>query len=111
LNIFRGRGAVENPAPHRTAVLKCFPRGAFKKKSEVPTYLPTFFGDFLRFSGRILENIFVVFLGSSCRETAKKGKRRQETGKKGVFSQLFRPKVFDMDFPQKKIVVFLNSPC
>jgi hypothetical protein len=58
----------------------------------------------LRFSGLVLENIFMVFLGSSCRETAKNaikeidGKRRQE---KSFFSQLFRPKVFDMDFPQK----------
>jgi hypothetical protein len=46
----------------------------------------------------------MVFLGSSCRELAKNaikeadGKRRQE---KVFFSQLFRPKVFDMDFPQK----------
>jgi hypothetical protein len=59
----------------------------------------------LRFSGLILENTFMVFLGSSCRETAKNaikkidGKRRQE--KSFFFSQLFRPKVFDMDFPKK----------
>jgi hypothetical protein len=46
----------------------------------------------------------MVFSGSSCRETATNtiknkidGKRRQ--GKKNP--QLFRPKVFDMDFPQK----------
>jgi hypothetical protein len=60
----------------------------------------------LRFSGLISDNIFVVFLGSSCRETAKnaiekkiEGKRRQE---KSFFPQLFLPKVFDMDcFPQK----------
>jgi hypothetical protein len=56
----------------------------------------------------------MVFLGSSCRETAKTaikkidGKRRQE---KRFFSQLFRPKAFDMDFPPKVVVVFLNSPC
>jgi hypothetical protein len=31
--------------------------------------------------------------------------------KKGVFSQLFRPKVFDMDFPQKVFNGVLNSPC
>jgi hypothetical protein len=30
--------------------------------------------------------------------------------KKNVFSQLFRPKVFDMDFPQKVFMVFMNSP-
>jgi hypothetical protein len=47
----------------------------------------------------------MVFLGSSCRETAKnaiKNSRKKKTkGKKLFFSQLFRPKVFDMDFPQK----------
>jgi hypothetical protein len=53
----------------------------------------------LRFSGLIL--------GSSCRETAKnaikKNRWEKTTGKKVLFSQLFlfRPKVFDMDFPQK----------
>jgi hypothetical protein len=58
----------------------------------------------LRFSGLILENIFVVFLGSSCRETAKKRDKKKSMGKddrkKVGFSQLFRPKVFDMGFPQ-----------
>jgi hypothetical protein len=58
----------------------------------------------LKFSGLILENILMVILGSSCRETVNNaikkidGKIRKE---KSVFSQLFRPKVFDMDFPQK----------
>ena len=31
--------------------------------------------------------------------------------KKVFFPQLFRPKVFDMDFPKKFFMVFLNSPC
>jgi hypothetical protein len=39
-------------------------------KNDVPTYLP-FFDIFLIFSGLVLENIVMVFLGSSCRETAK----------------------------------------
>jgi hypothetical protein len=47
----------------------------------------------------------MVFLGSSCRETAKnaikKNRWEKTTGKKFFFPQLFRPKVFDMDFPQK----------
>jgi hypothetical protein len=43
--------------------------------------------------------MFMVFLGSSCRETAKK--RDKKRGKKFFSPQLFRPKVFDMDFPQK----------
>jgi hypothetical protein len=59
----------------------------------------------LRFSGLILENIFMVFLGSPCRETAKNAIKKKSMGKddrkKVFFSQLFRPKVFDMDFPQK----------
>jgi hypothetical protein len=59
----------------------------------------------LRFSGLVLENIFMVFLGSSCRETAKNAIKKKSLGKderkKGIFSQLFRPKVFDIDFPQK----------
>jgi hypothetical protein len=79
-------------------------QGAPKKKKR-RTYLPAFFEIFLRFSGLILENIFVVFWGSSCREIAKNtkkkidGKRRKE--KSFFFSQLFRPKVFDMGFSQK----------
>jgi hypothetical protein len=59
----------------------------------------------LRFSGLILENIFMVFLSSSCRETAKNAIKQKSMGKddrkKVFFSQLFRAKVFDMDFPQK----------
>jgi hypothetical protein len=31
--------------------------------------------------------------------------------RKKKIPQLFRPKVFDMYFPQKVFVVFLNSPC
>jgi hypothetical protein len=42
-----------------------------KNKKKRRTYLPTFFEIFLRFSGLILEHIFMVFLGSSCREMAK----------------------------------------
>jgi hypothetical protein len=36
-----------------------------EKKNDVPTYLP-FVEILLRFLGLVLENIFVVFLGSSC---------------------------------------------
>jgi hypothetical protein len=59
----------------------------------------------LRFSGLILENIFMVFLGSSCRETAKnaikKNRWENTTGKRFFFSTFSAKKVFDMDFPQK----------
>jgi hypothetical protein len=50
-------------------------RTALKKKKEKAMYLglPTYLVlGFLRFSALIFENIFMVFLGSSCRETAKK---------------------------------------
>jgi hypothetical protein len=51
----------------------------------------------------------MVFLGSSCRETAKKRDKLRlkkksmgkDERKKVFFPQLFRPKVFDMYFPQK----------
>jgi hypothetical protein len=68
-----------------------------KTKGKKFFFLPTF-SDFL-------QKVFVVFSSSSCRETAKNaikkidGKRRKE--KSFFFSQLFRPKVFDMDFLQK----------
>jgi hypothetical protein len=59
----------------------------------------------LRFSGLILENIFMVFLGSPCRETAKKrdkkidGKRRQD---KSLFLvlNLFGQKFLTWTFPK-----------
>jgi hypothetical protein len=65
-----------------------------------------FFGDFLRFSSLILENIFMVFLGSSCmqrngQKCDKQNRWEKTTGKKFFFSQLFWPKGFDMDFLQK----------
>jgi hypothetical protein len=69
-----------------------------RRKKKKATYLPTYlFWDFLRFSGLILENIFMVFSGSSCRETAKNaiktidGKRRKE---KSFFFSIFSAKSF-----------------
>jgi hypothetical protein len=49
----------------------------------------------LIFSGLILENILMVFLGSSCRETAKNAIKKNSMGKD---EKNFRPKVFDIDF-------------
>jgi hypothetical protein len=52
----------------------------------------------LRFSGLILEHIFMVFLGSSCRETAKSAIKQNRwektTGKRGALSQPFSAKGF-----------------
>jgi hypothetical protein len=44
----------------------------------------------------------MVFLGSSCRETAKtRLKKSMEKDERFFSPRLFRPKVFDMGFPQK----------
>jgi hypothetical protein len=67
----------------------------------------------LRFSGLILENVFIVFLGSSCRETAKNAIKIISMGKderKKENPQLFRPKVFDIDFPQKVVYGVFELP-
>jgi hypothetical protein len=67
----------------------------------------------LRFSGLILENNFMVFLGSSCRETAKNAIKKsmgKDDRKEDFFPQLFRPKVFDMDFPQKVFYGVFEPP-
>jgi hypothetical protein len=59
----------------------------------------------LRFSGLILENISWCFWAPHAEKRPKKRykKNRWEKteGKKFFFSQLFRPKVVDMDFSQK----------
>jgi hypothetical protein len=52
----------------------------------VPTY---FFCDFLRFSGLVLENICMVFLSSSCRETAKRRDKTNRSRKKVFFLNFF----------------------
>jgi hypothetical protein len=65
-----------------------------KEKSDVPTYLPSL--RFFKIFRSDFRKYFMVFLGSSCRETAKnaiKEIRREET--KG----------------KKFLMVFLNSPC
>jgi hypothetical protein len=79
-------------------------KGRLKNKRR-GTYLPTYF--FLRLFEIFtsdFENVFMAFLGFSYAEKRAKnaikkieGKRRQE---KSFFSQLFRQKAFDMDFPQ-----------
>jgi predicted Rossmann fold nucleotide-binding protein DprA/Smf involved in DNA uptake len=44
----------------------------------------------------------MVFLGSSCRETAKNAIKKESMGKD---DRNFPPKVFDMDFPPKVLMV------
>jgi hypothetical protein len=54
----------------------------------------------LRFSGLILENIFMVFLSSSCRDTAKKRDKKIEGGKRQENSfYVFFVKSFWHGFP------------
>jgi hypothetical protein len=68
-----------------------------KQKKKRHTYLRTFFGDFWRFSGLILENIPMVFLGSSCRETAKNAIKKsmgKDNRKKVFFLSTFSAKSF-----------------
>jgi hypothetical protein len=108
----RGGAPQPQPQPQPCTVHQGAPKKK-KEKSDVPTYLP-FLRFFLRFSGLILENSFMVFLSSSCRETAKNaikesdGKKRKE---KSFFSQLFRPKAFAMlDFPQKVFAGVFELP-
>jgi hypothetical protein len=83
-----------------------------KKKSDVPTYLPflrlfeIFRSDFRKY----FNGVFGLLMQRNGQKNAIKTSRWEKTkGKKK--SQLFRPKVFDMNFPQKVFVVFLNSPC
>jgi hypothetical protein len=91
-------------------------KGHLRKQKQKATYQPAtyFFGDVLRCSGLILESIFMVFLSSwcRCRESAKnriqKSKEKND-GEKQIST--FWQNVFDMDFPQKFFLVFLNSPC
>jgi hypothetical protein len=68
----------------------------------------------LRFSGLILENICMVFLGSSCRETAKNAIKKTmgtDERKKVFFSlNFFGQNVFDMDFPQKDLCGVFELP-
>jgi hypothetical protein len=67
------------------------------------TYLPAyFFCDFLRFLGSILEKKTVVFLSSSCRETAKNANKKIEGKaflKKGREVQVRRFFVFSLSAP------------
>jgi hypothetical protein len=87
-----------------------------KKKEKRRTYLPTYLlvdllRHFLRFLGLILENIVMVFLSSSCRETGKNGikKSKRKNDRKQVFFLNFFGKKF-LTFPKKFFMVFLNSP-
>jgi hypothetical protein len=81
------------------------------KATHLPTYLPSF--EIFKAFRFIFEDIFIVFLSSSCRETAKKAIKNY--GKKTTGIKFFSPQPFCKKFLSYffKIcfVVFLNSPC
>jgi hypothetical protein len=80
---------------------------ARSQKHDVPTYTCLFWRFFEIFRSDLadLENILMVVLISSCRETAKNAIKKNRRGKKGkkkvFFRSIFWQKVFDMDFFQK----------
>jgi hypothetical protein len=74
------------------------PKGRRKEEKKRRTYL---FLRFLRFSGLLLENICVVFLGSSCRETAQTAIKTKSKGKDD------RKKVFFLNFFGQKFLTWI----
>jgi hypothetical protein len=93
-----GGGGASTHITEFLAVIRALrSQGAPKGNPPPRGYLPaSFFGDFWRFSGLILKNILMVFLGSACRETAQKrgkkeidGKRRQGKKNHNFFGQKF----------------------
>jgi hypothetical protein len=81
--------------------------GAPKKKSKKKrrTYLPTFFLRFYAIFRSDFRKYFYGVFGFLMQRNGQKRDKKKSMGKddrkKVFFSQLFRPKVFDMDFPQK----------
>jgi hypothetical protein len=75
-----------------------------RKKSDVPTYLSS-----LRFL-----KIFMSDFGLLTKRNGQKHDKKKSMGKderkQVLFSQLFRPKVFDMDFPQKVFDAVFELP-
>jgi hypothetical protein len=81
-----------------------------KKKTYLPTYLfLRFFEIFRSDFTKYFYGVFGLLMLRNGQKRDKKNRWEKTTGKKFYFSQLFRPKVSDMDFPQKFLMVFLNS--
>jgi hypothetical protein len=96
-----GLGAGKKPA-----LKPCRLKGRRRrKKNDVPTYLP-----FLRFFAIFRSDFRKYFYGVFEFLIQRNGQKRDKTKsmgkddrKKVFFSQLFRPKCFGMDFPQKVV--------
>jgi hypothetical protein len=105
----RAGAAAHTPHTHT-------PRGAKEKKKRrtTGTYLPTFFDFFFEIFRSDFQNICMVFLGSSFRETAKnamnKNRWEKTEGKKFFFLNFFGQKLLTWTPPKKFFLVFLNSP-
>jgi hypothetical protein len=89
--------------------------GAPKEKEKKATYLPTCL--FLRFFEILRSDfrkhfygVFRLLMQRNGQKRDKKNRWEKTKGKKFVFSQLFRPKVFDMDFPQKDFYGVFELP-
>jgi hypothetical protein len=87
-----------------------------QRKKKKPTYLPTYL--FLRFFEifrsvfrKHFYGVFGLLMQRNGQKRDKKNLMGKDDRKKVFFSQLFRPKVFDMDFHQKVFYGVLNSPC
>jgi hypothetical protein len=81
------------------------PRGAEanKKSNDAPTYLLflRFFAIFGSDFGKYFFGVFGLLMQRNGQKRDKNKSMGKDDRKKVFFSQLFRPKVFDMDFPQK----------
>jgi hypothetical protein len=74
-----------------------------KIKSDVPTYLPflRFFAIFRSDFRKYFYGVFGLLMQRNGQKRDKKKSMGKDDRKKVFFCQLFRPEVFDMDFPQK----------
>ena len=83
-----------------------YSQGAPGEKNKRGRCHGTFFWNCLRFSSRVLENVFMVFLGSSCRETAKnaieKNRREKTTGNVFLFSTFLAKRFWHGVYPKGK---------
>jgi hypothetical protein len=74
-----------------------------KRKNDVPTYLLflRFFEIFRSDFRKYFYGVFGLLMQRNSQKRDKKNRWGKTTGKKFFSPQLFRPKAFDMDFPQK----------
>jgi hypothetical protein len=102
---FRPRNFLERLLAPPAACTSGQGKGRRRKQKGKATYLPTCL--FLRFLRFFSHGVLGIPMQRNGQKRDKKSRWEKTTGKKFFFfSQLFRPKVFDMDSPPKKIGVF-----